>query len=107
MTPKPETQGETYAELLNRLQLRHAQAPLSGWEPMREMHISGFDDAMRLIEWQAARIEELRAAAHLGAGFIEGYSGDAQKAIVKRMDKALAASAPDAAVAKTVIEAKS
>lgn len=79
MTPKPETQGETYAGMLDMLR---AVADLKGIDLRR-----AWPDAMLFIEWQAARIEELRGVVL--AGFEDDY-------ISENGCLALAASAPDA-----------
>lgn len=55
MTQKPETQGETYVAMLERLR---TYLPWS-WDNYPTLCRK---DHMRLIEWQSARIKELHAA---------------------------------------------
>lgn len=87
MTPKPETQGETYAALLGKLRTRFAE----------HKALPGFSDhteAMRLLEWQAARIKELRKVADHVYGLLletrlhEGTTGQELKRVISASARA-------------------
>lgn len=99
MTPKPETQGETYAGMLGRMRTNYVgyahhpeQAAFMAWIQRKDI-----TELMVIVEWQAAQIEALRARLETALQFVD-VEGPVSEMVIANGHEALVASAPDAII---------